>query len=100
MRERLLGPCSLLMVARAHTNTHTLRTHAQMTRAAAAATMHKDTGLAHRLSDVTLALHAIGCNSCPCPRKPTLCQYLVLLHDVPLRVETKCLDHPCEIFLF
>ena len=35
---------------RAHT--HTLRTHAQMTRAAAAAAMHKDTGLAHRLTDV------------------------------------------------
>ena len=47
------------MVARAHTHTYTLRTHAQMTRAAAAAAMHKDTGLAHRLTDVALALHAI-----------------------------------------
>jgi hypothetical protein len=59
MRESLLGPCSLLMVARAQ-HTHSLRTHAQMTRVAAAAAMHKDTGLAHRLTDVALALHAIG----------------------------------------
>ena len=61
MRESLLGPCSLLMVARVRTraHTHTLRTHAQMTRAAAAATMHKDTSLAHRLTDVALALHAL-----------------------------------------
>jgi len=43
---------------RAHT--HTLRTHAQMTRAAAAAAMHKKTGIAHRLTDVALALNAIG----------------------------------------
>ena len=57
MRESLLGPCSLLMVAREHTHTLSLRTHAQMTSAAA---MHKDTGLAHRLTDVALALHAIG----------------------------------------
>jgi len=41
----LLGPCSLLMVASARTHTLSLRTHAQMTRAAAAAAMHKDTGL-------------------------------------------------------
>jgi hypothetical protein len=67
----LLGPCSLLMVASARTHTLSLRTHAQMTRAAAAAAMHKDTGLAHRLTDVALALHAIGC---PCSRKPILCQ--------------------------
>ena len=81
MRESLLGPCSLLMVARAHTHTYTLRAHPQMTRAAAAAAMHMATGLAHRLTDVALALHAIGCDSCPCPRKPMLCQYLVLLHS-------------------
>ena len=42
--------------ARAHTHC----THAQMTSAAAAAAMHRDTGLAHRLKDVALALHAIG----------------------------------------
>ena len=64
-----------------HTHTHTLRTHAQMTSAAAPAGMHKDTGLAHRLTDVALALHAIGSDRCPCPRKPMLCQYLVLLHS-------------------
>jgi hypothetical protein len=66
--------------AHTHTHTHTvtLRTHAQITGAAAAAAMHKDTGLTHRLTDVALALHAIGCDSCPCPRKPMLCQYLVL----------------------
>ena len=82
MRESLLGPCSLLIVARAHTHANT-RTHAQMTRVAAAAAMHKDTGLAHRLTDVALALHAIGCDSCPCPTKPMLCQcqYLVLIHS-------------------
>ena len=39
--------------------------------------LHKDTSLAHRLTDVALALHAIGCDSCPRPRKPILCQYLV-----------------------
>jgi hypothetical protein len=33
-----------------------------MTRVAAAAAMHKDTGLAHRLTDVVLAMHAIGCD--------------------------------------
>jgi len=60
MRESLLDPCCLLMVARARAHTHTLRTHAQMTRAAAAAAMHKDTGIAHRLTDVALALNAIG----------------------------------------
>ena len=60
MRESLLGPCSLLMVARAHTHTYTLRAHPQMTRAAAAAAMHMATGLAHRLTDVALALNAIG----------------------------------------
>ena len=43
--------------------------------------MQKDNGLAHRLTDVALALHAIGSDSCPCPRKPMLCQYLVLLHS-------------------
>jgi hypothetical protein len=59
MREGLLGPCSLLMVARAHTQTHTLRTHAQMTRAAAVATMHKDTSLTHGLTDVAHALHTL-----------------------------------------
>jgi hypothetical protein len=42
-----------------HTHTHTLRTHAQITSVAAAAALHKDTGLAHRLTDVALALHAI-----------------------------------------
>ena len=57
--REFIGPCSLLMVARAHSHTNTLRTHAQMTRAAAAATMHKDTSLAHRLTDVALALHAL-----------------------------------------
>jgi hypothetical protein len=35
--REFVGPCSLLMVARAHTHAHTLRTHAQMTRTAAAA---------------------------------------------------------------
>ena len=82
MRESLLGPCSLLIVARTHTHANT-RTHAQMTRVAAAAAMHKDTGLAHRLTDVALALRAIGCDSCPCPTKPMLCQcqYLVLIHS-------------------
>ena len=40
--------------------THSLRTHAQTTSAAAAAAMHKDTGLAHRRADVALALHARG----------------------------------------
>jgi hypothetical protein len=40
-------------------DTHTLRTHAQITTAAAAAAIHKNTGLAHRLTDVALALHAI-----------------------------------------
>ena len=54
-----MDPCSLLMVARAHTHTHTRRTHAHMTHAAASAAMHKDTGLAHTLTDVALALHAI-----------------------------------------
>ena len=44
----------------AHARTYTLRTHAQMKRAAAAAAMHKDTGIAHRLTDVALALNAIG----------------------------------------
>jgi hypothetical protein len=34
-----------------------LRTHAKMTSAAAAAAMHKDAGLAHRPTDVALALH-------------------------------------------
>jgi len=34
-------------------------THTQITSAAAAAAMHKDIGLAHRLTDVALALHAI-----------------------------------------
>ncbi len=65
-----------------HTHANT-RTHAQMTRVAAAAAMHKDTGLAHRLTDVALALHAIGCDCCPCPTKPMLCQcqYLVLIHS-------------------
>ncbi len=43
-----------------HTHTHTLRTHAQIKCVAAAAAMHKDTGLAHRLTDVAPALHAIG----------------------------------------
>ncbi len=28
-------------------------------------TLHKDTGLAHRLKDVALALHAIGCDRVP-----------------------------------
>jgi hypothetical protein len=57
-----------------YTHTHTLRTHAQITSAAAATAMHKDTGLAHRLTNVVLALHAIGLDeSCPCPRKPMLC---------------------------
>jgi hypothetical protein len=52
--------------------------------------MHKDTGLAHRLSDVALALHAIGCNSCPCPRKPTLCRgAFPLLADVKVFVDPK-----------
>jgi hypothetical protein len=44
----------------ARARTHTLCIHAQMTSAAAAAAMHKDTGLAHRLTDVPLALHARG----------------------------------------
>jgi hypothetical protein len=35
--REFVGPCSLLMVARAHTHAHTLRTHAQMTRTATAA---------------------------------------------------------------
>jgi hypothetical protein len=62
VRESLLGPCSLPMVAldtsTSDTHTHTLRTQAQITSAAAAAAaaaMHKDTGLAHRLADVALA---------------------------------------------
>ena len=37
----------------------------------------RGSSLAHRLTDVALALHAIGCDSCPRPRKPILCQYLV-----------------------
>jgi hypothetical protein len=73
--REFIGPCSLLMVERAHTQTHALRTHAQMTRAAAAAAMHKDTGLAHRLTDVALALHAIGCDKKKphsfCPSHPS-----------------------------
>jgi hypothetical protein len=85
VRESLLGPCSLLMIAldvsTSDTDKHTLSTNAQITSAAAAADMHKDTGLAHRLTDVALALHAMGQDSCPCPRKPMLCQYLVLLHS-------------------
>ena len=61
MRESLLGPCSLLMAVRAHTHTCSLslRTHAQMTRAAAVATMHKDTSLTHGLTDVAHALHTL-----------------------------------------
>jgi hypothetical protein len=96
MRESLLGPCSLLIVARAHTHANT-RTHAQMTRVAAAAAMHKDTGLAHRLTDVALALHAIGCDSCPCPTKPMLCQcqYLVLIHS-PDACSHTCSASECE----
>ena len=99
MRESLLGPCSLLMAVRAHTHTCSLslRTHAQMTRAAAAAAMHKDTGLAPRLTDVALALHAIGCDSCPCPRKPMLCRYLVLLHSPDTcSSSSSCSRTPCE----
>ena len=45
MKESLLGPCSLLKVACEHTQV---------------AGMQKDTGLAYRLIDVALALHAIG----------------------------------------
>jgi hypothetical protein len=59
-----LGPCTLLMVrldaSTSDTRTQTLRTHGQITSAAAAAAMHKDTGLAHTLTHVALALHAIG----------------------------------------
>jgi hypothetical protein len=44
----------------ARARTHTMRTLAQITSAAAAAAMHKESGLAHRLTDVALALHAIG----------------------------------------
>jgi len=49
-----------LDVSTSDTDKHTLSTNAQITSAAAAADMHKDTGLAHRLTDVALALHAIG----------------------------------------
>ena len=42
-----------------YTHTHTLRTHAQITSAAAEAAMHEAIGLAHRLTDVALGLHAI-----------------------------------------
>ena len=87
MRESLLGPCSLLMVARAHTHTYTLRAHPQMTRAAAAAAMHKDTGLAHRLTDVALALHAIGARV---PETQWLCRYLVLLHSPDTCSSSSC----------
>jgi hypothetical protein len=65
-KTEFIGPCSLLMVALdastsdTHTHTHTPRTHAQITSAAVAGAMHKDTGLAHRPTDVALALHAIG----------------------------------------
>ena len=54
--------------ARAHTHmlSLSLRTHAQMTRAAAAAAMHKDTGLAPRLTDVALALNAPALTPCEC----------------------------------
>jgi hypothetical protein len=43
--------------------------------------MHKETGFAHRLTYVALALHPTGRDSCPCPSKPMLCQCLVLLHS-------------------
>jgi hypothetical protein len=43
--------------------------------------LHMDTSLAHILTDVALALHAKGCDSCPHPRKPILCHYQVLLHS-------------------
>jgi hypothetical protein len=65
-RESCLDPCSLLIVVldsstsdtnTHNTHTHTLRAHKQITSAAA---MHKDNGLALRLIDVALALHAIG----------------------------------------
>jgi hypothetical protein len=42
------------------TQTQTLRTHGQITSAAAAAAMHRDTGLAHTPTDVALALHAVA----------------------------------------
>ena len=61
-----MGPCSLLMVALdastsdTHKYTHVLHTEREITSVAAAAAMHKDTCLAHRLTDVALAMHSIG----------------------------------------
>ena len=57
-KTEFIGPCSLLMVA-LDASTSDTHTHTQITSAAAAAAMHKDVGLAHRLTDVALALHAI-----------------------------------------
>ena len=79
IRESLLGTCSLLMVARAHTHSACTRTDDT-----------RGSSLAHRLTDVALALHAIGCDSCPCPRKPMLSQYLVLLHSPDTCSSSSC----------
>ncbi len=57
--KSLFGPYFLAMVA-LDASTSDTHTHTQITSAAAAAAMHKDVGLAHRLTDVALALHAIG----------------------------------------
>ena len=45
-----------------HTHTHTANTRTDNTRSSGVShdTMHEDTGLAHRLTNVALALHAIG----------------------------------------
>ena len=49
----------MVLISPQVTHTHTHITH-KITSAATSGAMYKDTGLAHRLTDVALALHAIG----------------------------------------
>jgi hypothetical protein len=82
MKESLLGPCSLLMVVCvcAHTHTHTAHTRTDDTRGSGGrhAQGHRPRTQTHRCCSRAACE---GCDSCPCPRKPMLCQYLVLLHS-------------------
>ena len=82
MKESLLGPCSLLMVVCvcARTHTHTAHTRTDDTRGSGGrhAQGHRPRTQTHRCCSRAACE---GCDSCPCPRKPMLCQYLVLLHS-------------------
>ena len=109
MRESLLGPCSLLMVARARTFTHTAHSrtddtrgsggrHAQGHRPRTQTDRRRSRAECDRMRQLPVSqkTNAVSVPSPP-PLQPVTENFCTPW--IELR-ETKCLDHPSEIVLF